>query len=54
MARRDFAEVLASSGENIVRDYINLYEFMWGSYSLCDGFEYVSAWEVRYFHARIL
>lgn len=46
MARRDFAEVLASSGVNIVRDYINLYEFMWGSCSLCDGFEYVSAWEV--------
>lgn len=44
--RRDFADALGSSDVNIVRDYINLFDFMWDPSRLDDGFVPVSAWDV--------
>lgn len=44
--RRDFADALGSSEVNIVRDYINLFEFMWDPSLFGSGFMPMGAWDV--------
>ena len=44
--RRDFADALRSSEVNIIRDYINLFDFMWNSSRFDNGFVSMSAWDV--------
>lgn len=44
--RSDFADALESSDVKIIRDYINLFEFMWDRSHFDDGFVPMSAWDV--------
>lgn len=43
---RDFADALESSEVNIIRDYINLFDFMWDSSRFDNGFMSMSARDV--------